>query len=97
MIQKQKMIYLLNHLDHYIEQLAYNVLDDSLEKPEYSAVTLFNLIRCYIDVSKELDMGHQYLNEVDYLLAKCFEQREVDKLRERSAQEAKYYIGKQYQ
>lgn len=56
----EKLLYLLNHMDGFIEQLVYDVLTDSQTDPHYSAVTATNLIKCYIQVMNQFNKEIPY-------------------------------------
>ena len=53
-INQEKKQYILRHLDHYIDELVWNVLGNDPEDPHYSAVTATNCIKCYIELCGEL-------------------------------------------
>ena len=93
---KDKLIYLLNYLEWCIEQSVYDVLSDSVEDPEFSAVTTQNLIKCYIDVATTLELPISYRSAEEFLKEKCFSLQEIETFEARRKQEAVYYIGKQY-
>ena len=91
---KEELLYLLSFCEDYIQDLVYNVIDDSEEDPHYSAVTANNLIKCYVDVMK------YFKNEVpfsdiksffDYNLLDVEKYKKFEKSREI---ENNYYVGK---
>ncbi len=88
--------YLLRHLDSFIEQEAYQVLNDSNKDPQHSAVTLFNLIKCLLIVQQELGIQMEYRNVDEYLHFQCFTDAEIQVLKSKRIDESKYYVGKQY-
>lgn len=92
----EKLTYLLQHLEGYIENVVYEVLADSEEDPQYSAVTTTNLIKCHIEVEEAL--GHQlpYHSVEEYLRFNCFTSEEVEAFEQKRQHEAVYYRGKQY-
>lgn len=92
----EKLEYLLGHLDCYIEQTVYNVLGDSESDPQYSAVTLFNLIRCYLDVTHTSGLDLCMLSVEDYLRDKCFTEEEITVLSRKRDKESTYYIGERF-
>ncbi len=94
---KEKLVYLLDHLDSFIEEETYSVLSDSEEDPHHSAVTLFNLIISYLDVMSVLGQEQVPANITDYLLEKCFTNDEISILHEKKTDEAEYYIGKVFE
>ncbi len=95
-VDREKLIYLMNHLEWYIEHSVYDVLSDSTEDPEYSAVTTTNLIKCYIDVASSFELNIPYHTVDDFLRDKCLEDREIERFNESRERESVYYIGKQY-
>lgn len=92
----EKLVYLLNHLDSFIENEIYLVLSDSIEDPQHSAVTTCNLVTCYIDIMKGLGANNVPVDINQYLLDNCFTEEEIASFFEKRAKEAKYYIGKQF-
>ena len=88
--------YLLRHLDSFIEQEAYQVLNDSNKDPQHSAVTLCNLIKCLLVVQQELGIQMEYRNVDEYLRFQCFTDAEIQVLESKRIDESKYYVGKQY-
>lgn len=92
----EKLTYMLNSLEHYISMDAYNVLEDSEEDPQYSAVTTANLIKCYIDVKRSLGEPTIYSTVEEYLYDIGFTSEEVKLFEKKRSVEASYYIGKQY-
>ncbi len=95
-VPMEKLTYLLQHLEGYIENTIYEVLADSEEDPQYSAVTATNLIKCHIEVEEAL--GHQlpYRSVEEYLRFNCFTSEEVEIFEQKRKHESAYYIGKQY-
>lgn len=95
---KEKLLYLLRFTDYYIENLVYDVLDDSEEDPHYSAVTATNLIRCYIDVMGCFDSELPYKDVDDYLKDNCcLSSKELKKFKASMEKEKTYYVGKIYE
>lgn len=92
----EKLEYLLNHLDHYIEQTVYNVLSDSDNDPQYSAVTLYNLLICYLDVTHNLGINNDIDSPEAYMRSICLSEDDILLVKEKKEKEAKYYIGIQY-
>lgn len=92
----EKLTYLLNHLDGYIEDLIYAVLEDSEEDPQYSTVTAANLIKCYIEVEEALGHPLPYNSVEEYLRFNGHTSEEVELFEQKRLHESAYYIGKQY-
>ena len=92
----EKLTYLLDHMDSYIVSIIDDVLHDSNEDPECSAVTTTNLIKCYIDVKKALNQDPGANNVEEYLRNNCLTSDEIFAFEQKRKAEANYYIGKQY-
>lgn len=92
----EKLDYLLIHMDNFIEQEIYAILNDSETDPHYSAVTANNLIICYLEVTHELGWNQKIISVEDYFRGKCFSDNEIALFDERKRKEAKYFIGTQY-
>lgn len=60
-VPMEKLMFLLQHLEGYIENAVYEVLVDSEEYPQYSAVTATNLIKCHIEVEEALKFPFSFL------------------------------------
>ena len=71
---------MLQHLEGYIENVVYEVLADSEEDPQYSAVTVTNLIKCHIEVEEALDRQLPYHNVEEYLRDLCLTEEEMQVL-----------------
>lgn len=95
-IDEEKLIYLLKFTDHYIDLLVDNVLNDSIEDPEYSAVTATNLIKCIIKTYKDIGKKLPYCDVKGYLLYNLYTERQYDIFEEKRKNESTYYIGKQF-
>lgn len=93
---REKLMYLLHFMDYYIEHTIYDVLSDSIEDPQYSAVTTSNLINCYLDVMQGLGEKISLCSLTEYMADKCFTSEEIQLFLEKKAQESTYYVGKQY-
>ena len=92
----EELLYLLYHLDSFIEKEAYQVLHDSNEDPHHSAVTLYNLIKCLLVVKQELGIHMDYRNADEYLRFQWFTDEEIRILENKRLLESKYFVGKQY-
>lgn len=92
----EKYEYLDNFIVWYIQELILNVLNDSEDEPEYSAVTANNLIKCHIDVSKELKKCVPY-DDVKGFFTWCnFTQDDFELFEKKLKIESLYYRSKQY-
>lgn len=94
---KERLLYLLDHLDSFIEDEVYQVISDSSMDPHHSAVTLCNLISSYLFVMKNLSNEQILPNITEYLADKCFTDDEMKLIEDRRAEELKHYIGKVYE
>ncbi len=92
----EKLLYLLNHMDGFIEQLVYDVLTDSQTDPHYSAVTATNLIKCYIQVMNRLNKEIPYTDIRSYFKYNLLTDDEYEFFEKSRRKESKYYVGKQY-
>ena len=92
----EELYYLVRFMDDYIEQMLYSVLADSEEDPEYSAVTLFNLVKCYIKVSQDLGIHTDYSTASEYLRAQCLDETDIEILERKRQKESSYYHGVQF-
>ena len=93
---REKLQYLLRFMDLYMERSINDVLCDSLEDPQYSAVTTSNLIKCYIDVMQALGESINYHSVDEYMSQNMFTSEEIQLFNAKRNSESEYYIGKQY-
>lgn len=93
---EKELRFLLEHMDQYIDDFAYEVLHDSEEEPEKSAVALNNVIKCYIKVENEMGIHRGYSNVEEYLANSCFTPEEIALIEKKRAKEAVYYRGEQF-
>ena len=91
---KDDILYLLQFLEDYIEDLVTRVLCDSEDDPHWSAVTAENLILCYIDVMKQLNKTLSYDDVKGYFKAYCFTDPEYELFKRKYQEELKCYVGK---
>ena len=91
----QELLYLKEHIRYYISDLLDNVILDSDEDPEYSAVTLCNLIYCYQKVfdpkngSNALEQIKKYILETNHTI------NDFETIVSKFKIESEYYIGDQ--
>lgn len=88
--------YLLHFFEYDLDRFINEVLHDSKEDPEYSAVTLINLIKCYISVSCELQNDLPYKDVKSYLLYCGYTDQDYNLLETKRAIESPYYVGEQF-
>lgn len=93
---KEKLEYLLRFLDAEIDLMIYEVLNDSVDDPQFSAVTAQNLVKCYISVMQEMGGPLHFTNVREYMTHNCYTDEEICLFHEKVRQESAYYIGKQY-
>ena len=93
---KEKLLYLLSFLDAQIDLAISEVLADSEDNPEFSAVTAKNLIICYIEVMQGIGEPVPFTNVEEYMSISCYTQEEILLFQEKARKESVYYIGKQY-
>ena len=93
---KESMLYLMRFIEQYIEETICNVLEDSQEDPEYSAVTTANAIICYIEAMRELDIVLPYTDVRGYFMHNNFHDQDWQKFETSRQKESAYYIGKQW-
>ncbi len=95
-IDKEKLLYLLMFTDDYMETFADEVMNDSAEDPHYSAVTLTNMIKCYVDIMSELGVKLPYNDVKSFFKDNLYSDEEYELFEEKRKKEAEYYSGKQY-
>ena len=93
--QKEKLLYLFNHLYCYTEDLLWKVLADSEQDPQYSAVTTRNLIQCHIDIRSTMGEPLPY-STVDEYLDQVLSEEEKALFKKKYETEIQYYIGEVY-
>lgn len=95
-LDKEKLLYLLMFTDDYMEKFADDVMNDSEEDPHFSAVTLTNMIKCYVDVMNELGVSLPYNDVKSFFKENLYSDEEYKLFEEKRKKEAEYYIGRQY-
>ena len=95
-IDREKLKYLLHIQIYDIELLVENVLGDSEQDPQFSAVTATNLIKCYIQVMNELGEALPYSNVEEFFEFNAYTQEEYLTFEEKRKKESEYYRGIQY-
>lgn len=94
--ERKKLLYLLDFADYFIERSVHDVLADSDEDPQYSAVTTSNLIKCYIETMICMGVKINAHTEDEYLADKCFTESEIKKFVSKKELESTYYVGEQF-
>ena len=93
---EKELRFLLMHMDDYIDSFIYEILNDSEEAPEKSAVALNNVIKCFIKVENEMGIHRGYSNVEEYLAHSCCTPEEIALIEKKRAKEAVYYRGEQF-
>lgn len=92
----EKLLYVLNFIDDYLNDFIYEILNDSKEDPHYSAVTATNIIKCYIDVMKDLGKSLPYSDVKSYFDFNVYTDEEYNAFEKSRKKESEYYRGVQY-
>lgn len=95
-VNAEKLKYLLNHMEFYIDELIDKVLSNYLTDPHYSAVAATNKIKCYIQIMNELGEKLPYTNEREFFEFNAYTNEEYKALERSKENESKYYRGVQY-
>jgi len=91
----RELLYLKEHIHYYISDLLDNVITDSEDDPDYSAVTLCNLIFCYQKVfepkkdSDSCELIKEYILETNHTID------DFETIVSKFKIESEYYIGDQ--
>ena len=93
---EKELRFLLEHMDQYIDCFICEILHDSEEEPEKSAVALNNVIKCYIKGENEMGIHRGYSNVEEYLAHVCCTPEEIALIERKRAKEAVYYRGEQF-
>ena len=92
-MNKEKLDYLTDHTAYYISEHITEVLED--EEEEVSAVTLNNIMICFLDFLK--DVGKEAPASVfDLFVSLGFEKNDFDNFEKKRKAEAEIYHGKQF-
>ncbi|MCH5298021.1 MAG: hypothetical protein J1E85_10190 [Ruminococcus sp.] len=90
---KEKLMYLLKFMDYNIDDLVYNVVNDSKDDPHYSAVTASNLLKCYIEVMDYLGEELPYRDMRSYFEYNRFDIKDFENFEKSRLNETTYYNG----
>ena len=93
-INIEKLEYLLSFSESDIEQLVYDVLDNSKDDPHYSAVTANNRLVCYIEVMNSLGTELPYSNMKSFFEHLLLTKEDYDNYKRQYDEEKKIYIGR---
>jgi len=96
-MDKEKLLYILEHMDYDICKLVDNVITDSRIDPHYSAVNATNLIKCYIQVMKDIGKDLSFDTVEGYLKnTHSFTNEEIIEFENLRKIESEYYEGEQF-
>ena len=95
-IDYEKIKYMLNVQIFDIELLIESVIEDSDEDPHYSAVTATNLVKCYIEIMKELGENLPYVDVEGFIKNMGYSTEDYLLFENKRKKEAGYYRGIQY-
>ena len=93
-INKEKLEYLLSFIFYDIEQLIYEVLDNSKDDPHSSAVTANNMLVCYIEVMNSLGNELPYSNMKSFFTYLLLTEKDYDNYKQQYDDEKKIYVGR---
>lgn len=93
---REKIGYLLMHMDDFVEEELYNILSDNENDLHHSAVAVNNLIICMRDVEKWLCGTSGYSDLRKFMEDAMFSREEIDLVLGRKEEEAKIYTGRQF-
>ena len=95
-IDIDKLKFLLNMTDVQIGEQIDSVLSDSRTDPHHSAVYAKNMIKCYIQIMKELGSELPYKDAESFFLFNAYTSEEYAEFEALYKKEAEYYIGEIY-
>lgn len=91
-----KTRFIMNYIGSELPVIIEKVLYDSSTDPQYSAVYTNNLIKAYIELSKNNELVIPYSDVKDYFDFSGFTLEEYEEFENKRKREAEYYIGEQY-
>lgn len=92
----EMLLYILHHFSFELDILVEQVLNDSEEDPQFSAVTATNLIKCYIQIMLDLNKKMPYRDVKGYFENAGFSENDYLLFEKKRIEESTYYIGKQF-
>ena len=94
-IDREKLEKLSDYLRYSLNEYIEEVLNDSKEVPEVSAVTLNNLIICYIDFLNSFHFG-VFKSVKSFFIFCGYTEEDYGAFKRKVDLESKYYVGKQF-
>lgn len=91
----EKLNYILEFLDYSITQFVDEVIADSETEPEFSAVTLSNIIISYNSLLKIVKFD-SFKSLYEFFLTHGYSENDFRKFEQKREKESAYYTGKQY-
>lgn len=88
--------YILRDLNFNLPIYIQEVLDDSLDKPDHSAVYVSNMIKCYIKLMKQMGNQLPYKDVKSYIIYNDFNENEYERFEKSRKKESVYYKGEQF-
>lgn len=92
----ERLHYLLHYFEYDLDVYIRQVLEDDEKDPHYSAVTLFNLLTCFLSTSKDIDPEFPFEDIKSYVQSWGYTEEEFRLLEKKRALESRYYTGKQF-
>lgn len=86
----------MSFMEEYLCDSIDEVLNDSKIDPHFSAVAVNNMIKCYIEIERELDIKLPYNNVMEFFKFNAYTKDEYNIFEESRKKESQYYTGKQY-
>lgn len=95
-INIEKLKYLLSFMEEYICDSIDEVLNDSQQDPQFSAVAVSNMIHCYLDIVCEIGGKLPYDTVDEFLKFNGYTEEECSAFELSRQHESEYYRGVQY-
>jgi len=96
-MDKKKLLYLLSDANEYLCKLVDGVITDSKIYPCGSAVTTTNLIKCYMQVMKDIGKNLSFDTVEGYLEnSNNFTDKEITEFENIRKKESKYFKDEQF-
>lgn len=92
----EKIIYILRFMEEYICISINEVLTDFKTDPEYSAVAVTNMIKCYIKIKNQLGENMSFCDVETFFKVKKYSEDDYMQFEESRKSESEYYRDVQY-